>query len=90
MTRTTLKTFPLLLVAALLLAGAPLPILNAGAALADAVAFSTTVVNQGNGNCATAPTGVAQLTQRSCDSSTNQKFTFSPVAGTTDTYTIGT
>ncbi|MFJ8962456.1 RICIN domain-containing protein [Lentzea sp. NPDC102401] len=90
MTRTTVKTFPLLLVAALLLAGAPLPFLDAGAALADAVAFSSTVVNQGNGNCATAPSGVVQLTQRSCDSTTNQKFTFSPVAGTTDTYTVGT
>jgi hypothetical protein len=90
MTRTTFKTFPLLLVATLLLAVAPLPFLNAGAALADAAAFSSTVVNQGNGHCAAAPTGVAQLTQRPCDSTTDQKFTFNPVAGTADTYTVGT
>ncbi|MEO6088454.1 MAG: RICIN domain-containing protein [Umezawaea sp.] len=75
---------------ALVLAVAAVPFLPVGMANADAVAFSSTVVNQGNGNCATSSGGVAQLTQRPCDSSANQKFTFTPVAGTADTYTIGT
>lgn len=63
----------------------------AGSAQA-AVAFSSTMVNQGNGNCATVPGGAAtsalQLTQSTCNSSASQSFSFSPVSG--DIYTIGT
>jgi ricin-type beta-trefoil lectin protein len=72
---------------AILLAATLLP---TGTASGDPAAFSSTVVNQGNGTCATAPTGTAQVTQRACDSSADQKFTFTPVSGTTDSYTVGT
>lgn len=90
MTRTASRMFPLWLVAALLLTVAPLPFLSAGPAHADASAFSSTVVNQGNGTCAASPTGAAQLVQQPCDASANQRFAFTPVAGTADRYTIGT
>ena len=69
------------------------PIALAGTAAA-ATAFTSIVVNQGNGNCADVPGGAAtnglQLIQWSCNAQTNQSFAFTPVAGTTDTYTIGT
>jgi GH43 family beta-xylosidase len=59
-----------------------------------AVAFSSTMVNQANSNCATVPGGAGtsalQLTQSTCNSSASQSFSFSPVAGTTDVYSIGT
>ncbi len=74
---------------------APLiPLLHPGLARAEAVTFSSVVVNQGNGNCAdvpnAAPTSALQLIQWACNSGTNQSFTFMPVSGTTDTYRIGT
>jgi GH43 family beta-xylosidase len=59
-----------------------------------AVAFSSTMVNQGNNNCANVPGGAGtsalQLVQSTCSSATSQSFSFSPVAGTSDVYTIGT
>jgi GH43 family beta-xylosidase len=51
-----------------------------------AVAFSSTMVNQATGSCATVPnnTSGVQLTQASC----GQTFTFTPISG--DIYRIGT
>ena len=70
-----------------------LPVLLSGSAQA-ATAFSTTVVNQSNGNCVDVPgaTGAdgAQLIQWPCNSGANQLLTFTPVSGSADTYTIGT
>jgi hypothetical protein len=64
-------------------------LLSVGTAQA-ATAFTSTVVNQGNGGCATVPNGnsAVQLTQSSCDSGAGQSFRFTPVSG--DVYTIGT
>lgn len=55
-----------------------------------AVAFSSTMVNQANSNCATVPNGnsAVQLTRTTCSSSAGQTFAFSLVSG--DVYTIGT
>ncbi len=57
-----------------------------------AVAFSSTMVNQGNGNCMAVPGGAGtsalQLVQQSCSSAASQSYTFSPVSA--DVYTIGT
>ena len=57
-----------------------------------ATAFSSTMVNQGN--CVDVPNGAGtsglQLVQWSCNSGTNQSFTFTPVSGSGDTYTVGT
>lgn len=57
-------------------------------------AFSSTAVNRNGGNCLDLPNGSTvngtQLIQWSCNSGANQSFTFTPVAGTTDQYTIGT
>src|SRR5690349_12251087 len=68
----------------------PVPV--AGSAQA-ASAVSGTAVNQANGLCMDVPNGAStsalQLVQWSCNGGTNQTFTFNPVAGTTDTYTIG-
>ncbi|MEV0401134.1 RICIN domain-containing protein [Actinoallomurus sp. NPDC050550] len=58
-----------------------------------AVSFSSTVVNQNGGNCMDVPWGTSddiQLIQWSCNQGTNQSFTFAPVSGTTDHYTINT
>jgi GH43 family beta-xylosidase len=54
-----------------------------------AAAFTSTMVNQGSGNCATVPNGnsAAQLTQTACNSGAGQSFTFTPAG---DAYTIGT
>ncbi len=75
------------------LAAALVPVLLAGNAQA-ASTFSTTVVNQGNGNCADVPDGAGtsglRLVQSSCNSGGNQSFTFTPVSGASDVYTIGT
>ncbi|MEU7821528.1 family 43 glycosylhydrolase [Catellatospora sp. NPDC049133] len=58
------------------------------------VTFSSTAVNSNGGNCAALPGGdtanLVQLTQQVCNSATYQRFTFTPVSGTTDTYTIAT
>ena len=58
------------------------------------VTFTSTAINQNGGNCMTVPNGSAtngqQLNQSACTSAASQNFTFTPVAGTSDTYTIGT
>jgi GH43 family beta-xylosidase len=70
-----------------------IPVLRAGVAQA-AVSFSSTVVNQAGGACVDVPGGAAtsalQLVQWSCNSGANQVFTFTPVAGTTDAFTVAT
>lgn len=79
-------------VAASLVAGL-LSVVSANTAAA-ASAFTSTVVNQGNGNCATIPgganTSALQLTQSSCNSSASQSFAFTPLSGSSDTYAVGT
>jgi len=58
------------------------------------VSFTSTAVNSNGGNCMDVPNSSssngAQLVQYGCNSGTNQTFTFTPVSGTTDRYTIGT
>lgn len=58
------------------------------------VTFTSTAVNQNGGNCMDVPNSAAtnglQLVQYGCNSGANQNFTFTPVSGTTDQYTIGT
>jgi GH43 family beta-xylosidase len=58
------------------------------------VTFVTTAVNAGGGACADVPGGAAtsalQLRQNACGSAGSQRFTFTPVAGVANTYTIGT
>jgi hypothetical protein len=75
------------------LVAALVPVVLGGNALA-ASAFSTALVNQGNGNCADVPNGAStsalQLIQWTCNSGTNQSFAFAPVAGSSDTYSIAT
>ena len=73
-------------------------VLAAGFAVATpasaATTFTGTVINQANGNCATVPGGAStsalQLTQSACNSSASQNFTFTPLAGSNDTYSVGT
>jgi len=81
-----------ILLAVFLLAGL-VSVVAAGSASA-ATTFTSTVINQGNGNCATVPGGAGtsalQLTQSSCNSSASQSFTFTPVSGSSDTYAVGT
>src|SRR3954447_18569201 len=59
-----------------------------------ATTFTSTVINQANGTCATVPgganTSALQLTQSTCNSSAGQNFTFTQLAGSNDTYTVGT
>ena len=64
-------------------------------ALAAPVVFSSTAVNLNGNNCMEVPDGNAnnnvQLVQRACVSgAARQNFTFNPVAGTADQYTIAT
>ncbi|WP_027345122.1 family 43 glycosylhydrolase [Hamadaea tsunoensis] len=58
------------------------------------VAFTSTAVNTNGGNCMDLPNGAntngLQLVQYACNAGTNQNFTFTPVAGSADSYTIGT
>lgn len=58
------------------------------------VSFTSTAVNQNGGNCMNLPNNSTangvQLTQLGCSSGANQNFTFNPVAGSSDTYTIST
>ena len=88
-----LRSRGLKVAAAAVLAAALLPVLGSSTpAAAQPVAFTTTNVNQGSGLCMDDPnsqttTGV-QLIQYSCNSGTNQNWTFTPVSGTTNTYTI--
>jgi len=83
----------LVLLPALCLVAALLSVVSAGSASA-AVTFTSTLVNQANGNCATVPGGAGtsalQLTQTTCDSSASQSFTFTPASGASDTYAVGT
>ncbi|MEV6963861.1 RICIN domain-containing protein [Hamadaea sp. NPDC051192] len=59
-----------------------------------AAAFTSTAANANGGNCMDVPNGSTangtQLIQWSCNNGTNQTFTFTPVSGTADQYTIGT
>ncbi|WP_027345215.1 RICIN domain-containing protein [Hamadaea tsunoensis] len=75
------------------LAGGTVAVLTAPTAWA-AAAFTSTAVNGNGGNCLDLPNGSTangtQLIQWGCNGGTNQSFTFTPVAGTTDQYTIGT
>ncbi|WP_377273105.1 RICIN domain-containing protein [Peterkaempfera sp. SMS 1(5)a] len=76
---------------AAVLAAALVPVLGAAPAQA-ASSFTTTAVNQGSGNCLDDPysstsTGV-QLIQYSCNSGSNQNWTFTPVSGSTANYTV--
>jgi len=76
-----------MLAAALLLA-----ITGSRPANAQPVTFTTTNVNQGSGLCVDDPnssttTGV-QLIQYTCNPGSNQNWTFTPVSGTTNAYTI--
>ncbi|MFI5913094.1 family 43 glycosylhydrolase [Dactylosporangium sp. NPDC051541] len=81
---------------AVLLAAVMIPIaaLQAAPASAAPVTFTSTVVLQSGGNCAEVPGGAStaalQLQNAACNSSTRQSYTFTPVSGTTDQYTIGT
>jgi GH43 family beta-xylosidase len=62
--------------------------------IAALATFGSTVVAQHSGRCMDvfgAQTGDnVNLIQWNCHSGTNQSFTFTPVAGTTDTYTLNT
>src|SRR3954447_14634194 len=79
LSRRPARTVILLVLA--LLAGL-ISVAAAGSASA-ATTFTSTVVNQGNGNCATVPGGAGtsalQLTQSACGSGAGQSFTFTPV-----------
>ncbi len=88
-----LRSRGLRVAAAAVLAAALLPVLtSASPAAAQPVAFTTTNVNEGSSLCMDDPnsqttTGV-QLIQYNCNSGSNQNWTFTPVSGTTNTYTI--
>ena len=79
--------------AAVVVIAALIPILTASEASA-ATTFSSTVVNQASARCAAVPGGAStaalQLTQQTCNSANYQSFTFTPVSGTTDQYSVGT
>ncbi|MBR7835717.1 RICIN domain-containing protein [Actinospica durhamensis] len=71
-----------------------LPVLGTAAPASAASTFTSTAVNRGSGDCMDDPnsstsTGV-QLIQYSCSSGSNQNWTFTPVSGTSATYTITT
>ncbi|MFM9445645.1 family 43 glycosylhydrolase [Streptomyces acidiscabies] len=57
-----------------------------------AVAFTSTGVNQNGGNCLDLPgsstTNGTRLRAFACSSGANQSFTYTPVAGTSDVYTV--
>jgi hypothetical protein len=61
---------------------------------AAATTFASTATNGGGGGCLDVPNGAAtnglQLIDLSCNGGANQSFTFTPVSGTTETFTIGT
>src|SRR5262245_13629980 len=75
------------------LVAALLSVVPAGTASA-ATTFTSTLVNNENGNCATvpngAPTSALQLVQQACNSNAAQSFRFTPLSSTSDTYTVGT
>jgi Ricin-type beta-trefoil lectin domain len=75
------------------LAAGLLPVLAAsGPAAAQPSAFTTTNVNQGSGLCMDDPnsqtTAGVQLIQYTCNSGGNQNWTFTPVSGTANSYSI--
>ncbi|MBO3744679.1 RICIN domain-containing protein [Streptosporangiaceae bacterium NEAU-GS5] len=63
-------------------------------AQAAPVTFTSTAVANAAGLCMDVPGGSSannvQLTQAACSGGAGQSYTFTPVSGTTDTYTIGT
>jgi Ricin-type beta-trefoil lectin domain-like len=69
-------------------------VVQASPAAQAAVTFTSTAVVQNGGRCLDvfgAGTGDnVNLIQWNCHGGTNQSFTFTPVSGTTDVYTIGT
>src|SRR5258707_819251 len=83
--------------AAALLAAALLPLvaLQASPAAAAPVTFSSTVAGTAVAtNCMDVPGGAStaalQLVQNTCSGATSQKYTFTPVSGVANTYTVGT
>jgi GH43 family beta-xylosidase len=78
---------------AAVLAAALVQVASPGVAQA-AVQFTTTMVNQFSARCAAVPGGAGtsalQLTQQTCNAATYLNFTFNPVSGTTDQYSIVT
>jgi hypothetical protein len=76
----------------LVLAAAGLSTVVAAAPASAAVAFTSTAVNQASGDCLDDPysstTSGTQLIQYSCNSGSNQNWTFTPVTGTTASYTV--
>lgn len=76
--------------AALFAAG--LSVVSAASPAAASVAFTSTAVDQGSGDCLDDPnsstTTGTQLIQWSCNGGTNQNWTFTPVSGTTASYTV--
>jgi GH43 family beta-xylosidase len=67
--------------------------LTSGSAQAETT-FTTTLVNQASGTCVDVPnsasTSALQLVQSACSAGANQSFTFTPVNGAANSYTIGT
>lgn len=59
-----------------------------------ATTFTSTVVNQNGGNCANLPNNSTangtQLAQSTCNGAGSQNFTFAPVSGTADQFTVAT
>lgn len=76
------------------LVAALLPTIPAAPAQAAPVTFTSTAVNQAGGLCMEvpggAPTLALQLVQRSCTGAASQSFTFVPVSGVANTYTVRT
>lgn len=77
-----------------LLAGVVVAITSPAGPAQAAVQFTSTAVNSNGGNCMDLPNGQTgngvQLRQWTCNSAAPQNFTFNPVSGTTDQYTIAT
>jgi len=87
----TIRRVPLPVLAAFALS-AGLAVSVARPALAQPVTFTSTSVNVGSSLCADDPnsstTAGTQLIQFTCNAGSNQNWTFTPVSGTTSTYTI--
>ena len=69
-----------------------LPVLGSAAPAVAASSFTSTSVNQASGNCMDDPNSSTsagvQLIQYSCNTGSNQNWTFTPVSGTSAGYTI--
>ena len=82
----------LVVVAAALLLGGVTSVTGARPAVAQPVTFTSTAVNGGSSLCMDDPNSSTsagvQLIQYTCHSASNQNWTFTPVSGTTSTYTI--